>query len=731
MKRLSIFVFLVLAASCSKETVTVVRDEAQPVDAGRLQVTGTLPFFGPLDVKLSGDETSGSDYTLSWEKGDVISGCWKDTGWHSLSFKVDSVGTQGQAFFSFLSGEIPGKSGTVISMVCIPGGEAVPFDGNNPLKLDFSDQSEKMGMLLFSKAEIQSNSLLFNFNSLGAVIRIDGLEGLPDLDFQGVKDYNPELRISGSHLAVSGSLGVDSEGNPVLTTSADNDRSVVLSRSVYGSGKASARQTAFLHGKEKNVTFFALPYTSDGTARTDLKIEATAVYGYYRDTLRQTVSPISGGEYVHVDDTLTLLPPSVAHYGDANAVVGWGRCRTATDTTYVLDGGRRGKKTVVLTATGDDGAGIRTAILNNDIIILDGSKGDFVFHTNSTIQKTTELTSHVENKTVVGVNNAFLRTKWHLTEEMVQMLKDRLDGKQYSQSTGTGDKLYSDKDESGFSARWAGKHGDYNPEINNENELMCRRAMVDITRNPMETYRDSSGVWRLNGAQNFIIRNLKIRAAGAVDVNGRDPITLSIRDAASVAGAYEAACNHVWIDHCDLLDGMDGNLDIGGACDFLSVSWTEQHYTPGMNYGHKYSCLIGGGEDEAYRGKGHITFDFCKWGEGIQSRTPMIRYGVAHLLNNYYSYRGTGTHMIDPQTESSVFLDHCRFEGNLWWISSSWEKATAVKLVENFNLQAQDYSRTKGDVSIPYRYPVYDAEGVNQMVDRWVGPNLTNPLDFQ
>ena len=50
-------------------------------------------------------------------------------------------------------------------------------------------------------------------------------------------------------------------------------------------------------------------------------------------------------------------------------------------------------------------------------------------------------------------------------------------------------------------------------------------------------------------ANNVIIRNMIVQGPGAVDVNGVDCITI---DKAS----------NVWIDHCTIYDGQDGNMDI-------------------------------------------------------------------------------------------------------------------------------------------------------------------------
>ena len=81
-----------------------------------------------------------------------------------------------------------------------------------------------------------------------------------------------------------------------------------------------------------------------------------------------------------------------------NRPFGWATCSNVAGKAYVVDGGARSElpKTIVLYSSGgDDRSAIQKAISQNDIIILDGSKGDF------TVSKSISL-YNLKNKTIVA-----------------------------------------------------------------------------------------------------------------------------------------------------------------------------------------------------------------------------------------------------------------------------------------------------------------------------------------
>ncbi|MDP2160357.1 MAG: pectate lyase, partial [Flavobacterium sp.] len=67
------------------------------------------------------------------------------------------------------------------------------------------------------------------------------------------------------------------------------------------------------------------------------------------------------------------------------------------------------------------------------------------------------------------------------------------------------------------------------------------------------------------GSNNVIIRNLIFEGPGAYDIDGEDLLTAD-------------GCTNLWVDHCEFQDGLDGNFDIKGQTDNVTVSWCKFTY---------------------------------------------------------------------------------------------------------------------------------------------------------
>lgn len=138
-------------------------------------------------------------------------------------------------------------------------------------------------------------------------------------------------------------------------------------------------------------------------------------------------------------------------------------------------------------------------------------------------------------------------------------------------------------------------------------------------------------IYLKSGSNNVIIRNLIFVGPGAYDIDGQDNLTSD-------------GCTNLWVDHCEFQDGLDGNFDIKGLSDNVTVSWCKFTYLKPPKAGgsggtndHRFSDLLGSSStDSPSDGHYSITFQNCYWADGCKERMPRARNVELHILNCYY-----------------------------------------------------------------------------------------------
>ncbi len=123
---------------------------------------------------------------------------------------------------------------------------------------------------------------------------------------------------------------------------------------------------------------------------------------------------------------------------------------------------------------------------------------------------------------------------------------------------------------------------------------------------------------QIDGAQNVIIQHLKLSHVVRWD-------ELEITNGS----------RNIWIDHCEFftdrdhnIDYYDGLLDIKNASRFITVSWCCMH-------DHLKCSLISSGDGSVGDTVTRITYHH-NFFYNCDARLPSIRFGKAHIFNNYY-----------------------------------------------------------------------------------------------
>ena len=178
---------------------------------------------------------------------------------------------------------------------------------------------------------------------------------------------------------------------------------------------------------------------------------------------------------------------------------------------------------------------------------------------------------------------------------------------------------------------------------------------------------------KLSGSKNVIIRNLKFKGVGAHDDDDEDCLQVN----------HES--KNVWIDHVDVYDGHDGNLDITNASDFVTISWTKFSYTSAST-GHQFSNLIGNSKTKTSdRGHLNVTIHHTWWADGVVERMPRVRFGKVHVANNLFDSKNA-SYCVRAAIEADIRIERNVFIGvqKALDLYTSDGAITAAQMIENY-----------------------------------------------
>ncbi|KAJ6643898.1 putative pectate lyase A [Pseudolycoriella hygida] len=114
---------------------------------------------------------------------------------------------------------------------------------------------------------------------------------------------------------------------------------------------------------------------------------------------------------------------------------------------------------------------------------------------------------------------------------------------------------------------------------------------------------------------------------------------------------------NVWIDHCEFWadqnngrDFYDGLVDIVRGSDFVTLSWNRFR-------NHYKVSLIGNSDDAGATDRGRLRVSIQgNWFQNVNSRNPSLRFGTAHIWNNFFQNVGAST--INSRMGAQVFVEN-------------------------------------------------------------------------
>ncbi|KAI8315321.1 Pectate lyase plyB [Colletotrichum sp. SAR11_59] len=214
------------------------------------------------------------------------------------------------------------------------------------------------------------------------------------------------------------------------------------------------------------------------------------------------------------------------------------------------------------------------------------------------------------------------------------------------------------------------------------------------------------------GQKNVIVRNMKI---SKVEADYGDAITIQLS-------------KNVWVDHCDLSasrgdvdkDFYDGLTDLSHAADWVTVSHTYFH-------DHSKGSLVGHSDNNAAEDTGtlHVTYANNHW-YNVRSRGPLLRFGTAHVYNQYYNDMDTG---LNSRMGAQALIQSSLFE-NVGKKAIFSESSKEVGYVVAIDVTLTGESANTAPVgtltasSFPYSYSLLGSGNVKAAVTAEAGQTL-------
>ena len=237
-----------------------------------------------------------------------------------------------------------------------------------------------------------------------------------------------------------------------------------------------------------------------------------------------------------------------------------------------------------------------------------------------------------------------------------------------------------------------------------------------------------AGGIHIYNSMNVIINNLNFN--GGWPNSGPD-------DCIDISGSH-----HVWLNHLNVYNSFDGNIDIKMGSDYITVSWCKLSYTDDANDGvipdhdHRLSCLIGSGagdHDDTDMGKLRVSYHHNWFADNLDQRMPRVMYGRAHIYNNYYTCEGN-TYCIGVDSYASALIENNYFKN----VNSPHKFMYPTNaLPASITARGNEYDNSKGSKddgqkksdnevvefdSTVYDYKLNDAEDVPEIITAYAGP---------
>jgi pectate lyase len=186
--------------------------------------------------------------------------------------------------------------------------------------------------------------------------------------------------------------------------------------------------------------------------------------------------------------------------------------------------------------------------------------------------------------------------------------------------------------------------------------------------------------------------------------------------------------HHIWIDHNTFQPGYDGSVDVKRGSDLVTVSWNRFASTD-------KTMLLGHSEDNGEQDRDFLRATYHhNWFDNTATRTPRVRFGYAHVFNNYLNSSdyflglgieakiyAEGNYVEKAKTLTQTFTESTGYHLT-WAASNQYDRATITRANDSGSSMSE-WLDADGSVQKPseYQYSVDAASAVATSVKAGAG----------
>jgi len=207
------------------------------------------------------------------------------------------------------------------------------------------------------------------------------------------------------------------------------------------------------------------------------------------------------------------------------------------------------------------------------------------------------------------------------------------------------------------------------------------------------------GGFDIKNVSNIIIRNIAVWGPGAYDIDGNDPIHIE-----------GSSVKNVWIDHCLVSDGQDGNLDITNQATNVTVTWNKFSYSS-LSSNHQYCNLIGSSATKTADTIIKVTMAWNWWADGVVERMPRVRFGKVHVVNNLVK-TNTSNYAVRAGQNANILVEKNLFVATKQPIDIFTDESGQMVKVTTDNVFKNTSGNTAGVNDTKVFTPTYSLTGL-------------------